>query len=388
MLYNNIVQMSNKIENDTPLATRDNIHLNIQKIDSYNKTDNYIITTRGMGKSSALWAKAYNEYKQGLVPIIMKNRPVEITKSWISDIEDTLNLFRKPSQYCKLRTVRGSDLKGGVVDIEIHEPNKDPQRMFRVIAISIDVKRFKSMCIANVGNIYVDEFLPDVDHGEKWLPGYSWRADTLYTTLARFKYQVQKKTLKRYWFGNPYSRYIPPIFERYGVDTFSLQAGEFLVGKDYIIDMETPCEELQKLLEKENPLLLNSINQEWNKFMKGEFYTDERYIIEKEQPKGFSLRWVFKFASHNILIFANSGEIVDSAMNCDLSFWCKLDDNWKGDRKSVFCFDFGNLVDGAQMMMTSDRLPLYTLKYSMGKRKVSFADVNVASMMEEIYKLL
>ncbi len=382
--------MSNKsiIIDDTPLATRDNIHLNIQRIDSYNKTDNFIITTRGMGKSTALWGKVYNEYKNGLCSVVQKNRPVEITKEYISDIEDTLNLFRKPSEYCKLRPTPGSKMNSGPVDVQILEKGKDWTRFIRVVPISIEVKRFKSMCIANIGNIYVDEFLPDIDHGEKWLPGYSWRADTLYTTLARFKYQVQKKTLKRYWFGNPYSRFIPPIFERYNVDTFSLQAGQFIVGKDYLIDMETPCNELQQLLEKENPLLLNSINEEWAKFMKGEFYTDDRYIIEKEHPRNYQLRWVFKFASHQILIFASNGDVVDSVLDCDLDFWCKLDDSWKGDRKSVFCFDFTNLTDGTQLMMNSDKLPLYVLKTAMGRRKVAFGDVNCASMMEEIYKLL
>lgn len=376
------------IIDDTPLAVRDNIHLNIQRIDSYNKTDNFIITTRGMGKTSAMWSKCYNEYKNGLVPVIQKNRPVEITKEWISDIEDTLNLFRKPSEYCKLRPTPGSKLGSGAVDVQICEKGKDYERFFRVIPISIEVKRFKSMCIGNIGNIYVDEFLPDVDHGERWLNGFTWRADTLYSTLARFKYQVQKKTLKRYWFGNPYSRYIPPIFERYNVDTFSLQAGQFLVGKDYIIDMETPSKELQELLEKENPLLLNSINEEWDKFMKGQFYTDDRYIIEKEHPKNYSLRWVFKFAGHQILVFSSSSELIDSCYNNDVRFWCKLDDKWAGDRRSIFCFDFSNLTSGTQLMMNSDRLPLLVLKTAMGRRKVAFADVNCASIMEEIYKLL
>ena len=36
---------------------RDNIHFTTQKADSYDKQDNFFITTRGMGKSDALWGK-------------------------------------------------------------------------------------------------------------------------------------------------------------------------------------------------------------------------------------------------------------------------------------------------------------------------------------------
>ena len=82
---------------DVPLFKRDNIHLTLQQVDSYNKKDNYLITTRNMGKSTVMWARIYKQAKAGLIPIVMKTRPVTVTQMWIDDIARELNKFRKPS---------------------------------------------------------------------------------------------------------------------------------------------------------------------------------------------------------------------------------------------------------------------------------------------------
>lgn len=68
--------------------------------------------------------------------------------------------------------------------------------------------------------------------------------------------------LKRYWFGNPYSRYIPYLLNYYKIDTLKLKPGDFIHGDNYIVDLQKPKPELVELLKKQNPDLLNDIDEE------------------------------------------------------------------------------------------------------------------------------
>lgn len=67
--------------------------------------------------------------------------------------------------------------------------------------------------------------------------------------------------------------------------------------------MQKPKPELVDLLKKQNPDLLNDIDEEWQRFMNGEFVNDENYIIEPQQPQGYQLRWVFRIANHYLGCF-------------------------------------------------------------------------------------
>ena len=100
---------------DTPLAVKDNIHLDPNKLLGYNKIDTAWITTRGMGKSTVLTDLMYSQYKKGRTNILVRNQTVDITDAYINDIQTNLNLFRKPSEYGKI-SHKGS-LEKGVVDL-------------------------------------------------------------------------------------------------------------------------------------------------------------------------------------------------------------------------------------------------------------------------------
>lgn len=386
------------LNQDKPLFKRDNIHFNLQPYDAYNKPDNYFITTRGMGKSTVLWAKVYAEMKKGLCSIIQKVRPVEISQMWINDIAAELNKFRKPSEYCQTMKAKGSSLKDGCLDIDIADPTWNGGkrcRLCRVICISIDVRRFKSLVLPNAGSIFNDEFLPDVRHGEKWLNGYTWRSNTLWTTFGRFTYETRGVVQKRYWFGNPYSRYIAPIFEQYNVDTLELQPGSLILGDKYLIALPTPCKELQELLEKENPSLMNEINTEWYQFMHGEFTADNNYDIEKAQPKGFKLHWVFRICNTLLGVFRDTGvfpieEKVDWWEDVGRhQYWCCcLPRDYKTNQHDVYCFDFNNFTSGSILLQTNDKNKLVMLKTAVAKRRITFQDINTASIVETLYSVL
>lgn len=385
-----------EINNDKPLFKRDNIHFNLQQYDAYNKPDNYFITTRGMGKSTVMWQKVYAEMKKGLCSIIQKVRPIEISQMWINDIANELNKFRKPSEYCTTMKAKGSSLKDGCLDIDIKDPtwnNGKQSRLCRVICISIDVRRFKSLVLPNAGSIFNDEFLPDIRHGEKWLNGYTWRSNTLWTTFNRFTYETRGVVQKRYWFGNPYSRYIQPIFEQYNVDTLQLQPGALIIGDKYLIALPTPSKELKELMTKENPTLLNDINKEWYEFMQGEFTADNNYDIQKVQPKGFKLHWVFRICNTYIGIFrdCNTSER-DNKMWEDIDahqYWCScLPRDYKTNQHDIYCLDFNNFTKDTNLMQLNDKVKLVVLRNAIARRHVTFQDINTASIVETLYASL
>lgn len=124
----------------------------------------------------------------------------------------------------------------------------------------------------------------------------------MYTTFNRFA-DEQGRFIKRYFFGNPYSRFIPILLEKYNVDTLKLVPGNFIKGDNYIIDLQRPNDKLQEVLRRQNPDLLTSINEEWNRFMKGEFINDENYDITVNHPDNYKLRYVIRFLRHNLMIY-------------------------------------------------------------------------------------
>lgn len=363
----------------------DNIHLSTDKGDSYNVLDNFYITTRGMGKSAIFWRKLYNAWKKlGRSGIVIRTIQADITYSYLDDIETILNKFRAEDDYVKIRYLKGS-IKDGVVDVYIQEPNDEDEYLFvRIVALGIKVTRYKSLIIRNPSMLGYDEFIPNTRLGEKWLPDAPWRVKELYSTFAR---ECDGYTLKRYWFGNPYSRYIPYLLNYYNIDTLTLKPGEFIKGKNYIIDLQTPKPELVELLKKQNPDLLNDIDNEWKRFMNGEFINDENYIIVPTQPSGYSLRWVFRISNHYIGCFRTGDNCADNDFNCD--WYVKmLPDDWKSTRRNIYAVDFDNLVSGTCLITKYDKINTQILKNAIATRRIAFQDVNSAYLLQSIYTIL
>lgn len=365
------------------MPKRDNIHLSTAKGDSYNVLDNFYITTRGMGKSDIFWNKLYRAWKGlGRSGIVLRTIQADITYSYLDDIEKILNKFRSEADFVRISFLKGS-IKDGVVDVFIQEPESDEKYLFvRVIALGIKVTRYKSLIIRNPSLIGYDEFIPNTRLGEKWLPDCAWRVKELYSTFAR---EADGYLLKRYWFGNPYSRYNPYLLNYYKFDTLKLKPGDFIAGNNFIIDLQKPKPELIKLMEKQNPDLLNSIDEEWQQFNAGEFINDENYIIDKQFPQNYQLRWVFRISNHLLGCYRNAG---DADLDFSANWYVKVIDGWKSTRRDVYAVDFDNLVSGSRLITPQDKTNTQVLKYAIAQRKVTFEDVNAAYLLQSIYTIL
>lgn len=375
--------MQKLMEATVNIPKKDNIHLSTAKGDSYNVLDNFYITSRGMGKSAIFWGKLYNAWKTlGRSGIVLRTIQADITSAYLDDIETMLNKFRCTEDYVKISYKRGS-IKDGVVDVFIQEPGDKEKYLFvRVVAIGIKATRYKSLIIRNPSMIGYDEFIPNTRLGEKWLPDCAWRVKELYNTFAR---EANGYLLKRYWFGNPYSRYIPYLLNYYKIDTLKLKPGDFIHGDNYIVDLQKPKPELVELLKKQNPDLLNDIDEEWTRFMNGEFINDENYIIEPVQPQGYQLRWVFRIANHYLGCFR-----ADNPTNSDYyaDWYVKMMDDWNGNRRDVYACNFDNLIEGTKLITVSDKVNTQVLKNAIAQRRIAFQDVNSAYLLQSIYTLL
>ena len=378
-----MMNMKKLMEAEINIPKKDNIHLSTSKGDSYNVLDNFYITSRGMGKSAIFWGKLYNAWKTlGRSGIVLRTIQADITSAYLDDIETMLNKFRCTEDYVKISYKRGS-IKDGVVDVFIQEPGDKEKYLFvRVVAIGIKATRYKSLIIRNPSMIGYDEFIPNTRLGEKWLPDCAWRVKELYNTFAR---EANGYLLKRYWFGNPYSRYIPYLLNYYKIDTLKLKPGDFIHGDNYIVDLQKPKPELVEKLKKQNPDLLNDIDDEWTRFMNGEFINDENYIIEPVQPQGYQLRWVFRIANHYLGCFR-----ADNPTNSDYyaDWYVKMMDDWKGNRRDVYACNFDNLIEGTKLITASDKINTQVLRNAIAQRRIAFQDVNSAYLLQSIYTLL
>ena len=74
----------------------DNLHIDsdIQKIEGYNKKDNFIISEREPGKTTLMWKMIYNAYvNQDRPSILIKRYLNDISESYLEDSANDLTLY-------------------------------------------------------------------------------------------------------------------------------------------------------------------------------------------------------------------------------------------------------------------------------------------------------
>ena len=67
------------------------------------------------------------------------------------------------------------------------------------------------------------------------------------------------------------------------------------------------------------------------------------------------------------------------------AFFCKFVDEVSA-RRTIYCFDFGEMVERSILVSLDERGKLQRFKEAMRKRLVSFEDINVYYYVEEVYK--
>lgn len=365
----------------------DKLHFDWSKPLSYNKIWNFAIGQRESGKSVNSWIKIYNAfYFEHRPSLVLRRRIADITPAYIEDTETLLNKFLiKPIQLVYLK----GDIKSGIVDVRIGEANVEYswQEMnklpvfFRVIGLSNPMNRIKSLMLNDVKYIFMDEFIVNLRANEKYLTGdEKFLIQEIYTTFNR----EASTPIRILCCANPYSVYCP-LFVGLNVDTSKLKPGAFVVGPDYVIDCFEASEALKEHILALNPLY--EFDDSYSRYaFGGESVNDSNIKIQKFEPKGFKMKFIFKLG--NDFISVHQGRPDKNNVQSERFWVCKHRSDWYekvGKKRKILVFDFRDMCDGSFMVDADMMANTYSLREAIRKRDITYNCIDASYMMEDIY---
>lgn len=366
----------------------DHLHFTWDRAFSYNKTWNFAVGERESGKSVNSWIKLYNAFYFLHRPsIVLRRRIADMTSAYIDDIATLLNKFLAPDKRIQLLYLKG-DVSSGIADIHVGKAEetytyasiKSLPILFRIIGLSAPMNRIKSMLLSNVRYMFIDEMIANVRGGESYLTGDEhFLIQEIYTTYNR----EAETPIRIIGAGNPYSVYCP-LFSGLGVDSSKLKPGAFVVGPNYVIDCFQTPPELKAMILRNNPLY--EFDDSYRRYaFGGESINDQNIRIQKTEPSGFKLRWVFKLGTDFLTVHWGKAKKKDKE---PFTFWvCKHGSSWLkqvSKRRKMVVFNYADLVEGAYKWSPSDGRTFGILKEAMNKRQVTYNCVDASYMLEDV----
>ena len=345
----------------------DNLHYSLRTILGYNMPFNFVISEREAGKSTAIWLYIYSKWKRTqATAIVLRRKVVHITKTYIEDISKIINKFYDDKVKFEYSL---STMKDGLVDISI---NGIP--FIRVIGLSVDATVFKSLFFPKLETILFDEFICNQRLGEKYLKNEAFKFKELYNTFQR-----ESHNLKCFFFGNPYSLYAP-YFVDFGIKTSDLKRGKIIKGKNWVVECYEMLPELKKKILEENPLY--QFDDSYTKYaFDGANINDANIVINDSLPPNFQLYFVFGIEGKYIAIYRNQ-----DFTNFDYQYHaCFISQERVSKKRTIFVFDFNDLVDRTTLLSNEDRQRFSRLKTSVRNRTIAFDSIECYYLFEEIF---
>lgn len=348
----------------------DNIHYDFRHIDGYDKPINIVVAPREPGKTSMMWLKKiYLPWKKNHKPwIYLVRKTVEITEALVNSIADTIiNKFTDDN--VELDYTKGN-FKDGIVDIKINDV-----LFFRIVSLSIDLRRIKLAVLKDVGGVFMDEFIIDPKTGEKYEKNEAFKLKEAYTTWRR----ECDGTLKMYFLGNPYSLY-NPLFMWLNVPTNKIKKGAIITGDLYVLECYEITKELQEYILSVNPLY--KFDDVYKKYaFDGEAINDSNIKLSNK-PNGYYLRFIFKLENKYLGIYQNN--YINDFKDI---FYCEVITD-PSEKRKVYCFEFEDLVNRCVIMSNEEKLRFNRFKIAMRRQEVCFKDINCYYLAKEIYQLI
>lgn len=318
---------------------------------------------------------------------MLRRRIVDITSTYINDIENVLNKFLdEPIQLLYLK----GDIKEGIVDVKVAKAGIDYSynsikklpTFIRVIGLSCPMSRIKSLMLSDVRYIFFDEFIVNLRGNEKYLGDECFLVQEIYTTYNR----EASTPITFIGAANPYSVYCP-FFMSLGVDTSKLKPGAFVVGPNYTIDCFKVPEALQQKILEANPMY--QFDDAYKRYgFSGEAVNDANIRLHKFEPRGFKMKYVFKFGRDFISIHKGKGSNEDG----NFIFWCcKHGSDWLekiSKRRNIIVFNFADMINGTKKYSVNDAIEFRGIKEAMDERKITYNCIDAQYMLEDIYPLI
>ena len=366
----------------------DGTYYSWREIDGYNKTFNFVQSAREPGKTASMWyQKVYLPWKKDHRPwIYMVRQSVEICEALITSVFD-VNIRKFTDDEFDIDYKIGS-FKDGIVDVfivyyhnETDEETGEVKKVidnkyifFRIVSLSIQLRRIKLAVLKDVKNVFMDEYIINPKNQEKYQPREAFKIKEAYTTWRR-----ENPNIRFYFAGNPYSLF-NPLFVDWGVDTRKLKKNSFYIGNTFAIQWAIISPKLREKLLKENPLY--QFDEDYSEYaLEGTAVNDSNIRLGK-LPPNYSLQFVFRIEGKYIGIFSNR-----YYEDLEDRFFIKFLDK-VGKNRFSYCIDFEDMLDRSILFSLDDRTKLRRFKDSMRRNLVSFEDINVYYYMIEIYKNL
>lgn len=345
----------------------DNLHYDFREVDGYNKPFVVVMSPREPGKTVAMWfKKIYLPWKKDKKPwIVLTRTAVEITEAFLYSIQDSIiNKFSDDN--VKFQFTKGS-FKEGIVDVRIGK-----EVFFRVVSLSLPLRRIKLAVLHNVKGVFMDEYIIDPKSQEKYIPAEAFKIKEAYTTWRR----ECEGILHCYFCGNPYSLY-NPLFVDWDVETGKLRKGGFYVGDMFVIHWATLNPLLREKLLEANPLY--QFDEDYNEYALQGTPVNDANIPIGGHPDNFPLRFVFRIEKKLIGVFRSTDVHANPQFYC-----CYIDE--VGKERDVWCFDLGEIMSGTQLMTVSAKVKLARFKDAIARGEVLFSEIPVYYIITEVYK--
>lgn len=354
----------------------DNLHYSFREIDGYNKDINFIMSPRELGKTSMMWLnKVYIPWLKDKRPwIYLVRNSVEISEALIDSIIDGhLNKFTDDN--IQAHYTKGS-FKDGIVDVRITTNEiENPTILFRIISLSLPMRRLKLALLPNIKHIMTDEYIINPQSNEKYIKDEYHKIQEGFSTWRR----ASSERVKLYFLANPYSLY-NPLFMGLGVHVEQLHRDSFLVGASYVIHWAILSDALRNKLLEENPFY--KFDEDYSKYaIDGKAINDENIKVGKE-PMNYRLRFLFRMDKRYIGVYQNN--YIDNLQDM---YFCKYEDIIS-NKRNVYCFDFKELVDGCAIMSREDKEKFARFKRAIQRNLVVYSDISVYYLIVEIYNFI
>lgn len=260
--------------------------------------------------------------------------------------------------------------------------------MVYIMAFSTPETRLKRLKLGRINCIWYDECNVNVTLGEKWPPNIGTKFNTLYTTLARGNYPGR---LNFYMTGNYYTRY-NPILTYLGVDcdrmnlgkTFKTKCEKQVAGHAVVYDVLVQCYQLkQELIDyilEHNPGY--AFDDTYARYFEGEAIGDVGVPIEKVQPQGFGLKYVFKFGGSKYLyIYINK---TAGSLN---KYWLSARKEEPGKRQDIWSTSLSQLT-GNTFLAKSFKSLFNHLKNAIARMDCTFDSMEAYYMTLELDSII
>lgn len=355
--------------NDYKIVGWDNLHYDGNNLESLNKPFNFIISERELGKTTWVWVKkAVKEFlKNKRTTIVIRRRIADITSTYIDDIAEVINKFLEPNIEFKYR----KNTKDGIVDVYIGD-----DRFIRVIALSNPMSRIKSLILRNLKYMVFDEFICNTRAGEKYLDDEAFRFKELFNTFQR-----ESPDLRCFFLGNPYSMF-NPYFIWINVDTRQLHPGCIVKGSQWAVECGILSDELRAAILKRNPLYQFDDGYKKYAFF-GQAVNDANIQLASKCPEKFRLRHVIRIEGKYLYIYSDTSD--NGLKDWNFTMWACVRDNYSGSNRTVFCFDFKDLVNNTILMSTVDKARFEYFRNCIRFRRIKFETIEASYLTEEIY---